>query len=289
MGKKKEQLIKEYLEKPLVVGDSIAVEGQFLKSNVSRDPKYLNPVVIQKIYDNGTVDVKRAGYKEGEYRGEITNLNLNEVVWEKVTSRIGADPIPEKNWMSCCRETGFGFSNILFYAKQRVFGSKDDLGRIEYNFDPFVLNADKKELKFQRDLCWTLEDEQSFIDSIYNGLNLGTIVLRKHSYEYMKEREKYNDGSAADFDVIDGKQRLNTLERFLTDKFTDSFGNYWSDLSDYAQRRFGRYCSMNVLHIEEDATDEEVLAVFLNVNYTGRPMSKEHIEYVRSLYNEVKK
>lgn len=35
--------------------------------------------------------------------------------------------------------------------------------------------------------------------------------------------------------------------------------------------------------MEEEATDEDVQSVFLNVNFTGKPMSQEHIEFVKSI------
>ena len=33
-------------------------------------------------------------------------------------------------------------------------------------------------------------------------------------------------------DLVDGKQRLNAIVDFVQDKYTDSFGNYYSDLSE---------------------------------------------------------
>ena len=42
------------------------------------------------------------------------------------------------------------------------------------------------------------------------------------------------------------------------------------------------------MEINEGATDEDVLRVFLNVNYSGKPMSREHLDYVKSLYNNIK-
>ena len=74
--------------------------------------------------------------------------------------------------------------------------------------------------------------------------------------------------------------------RFITDRFADKHGNLYSDLSDYAQRKFEDCGAMTVFEIEEGASEEDVLRVFMNVNYTGRPMSQEHLDYVCSLYNE---
>ena len=41
--------------------------------------------------------------------------------------------------------------------------------------------------------------------------------------------------------------------------------------------------------MRERSTDEDVINSFLNVNFTGTPVSREHIEYVRSLKNKIEK
>ena len=40
---------------------------------------------------------------------------------------------------------------------------------------------------------------------------------------------------------------------------------------------------LSLLIMEEGTTDDEAIAAFLNVNFTGVPMSKEHIEYVKEI------
>ena len=42
-------------------------------------------------------------------------------------------------------------------------------------------------------------------------------------------------------------------------------------------------------HILYESTDEDVLKVFLNVNFSGKPMSKEHIKFVQDIYNKLGK
>ena len=60
-------------------------------------------------------------------------------------------------------------------------GRKEDVGNIpgELNFNPYVTDPSTGEKRYyQRPYCWTLEDEQMFIESIYNELDCGKIVLR---------------------------------------------------------------------------------------------------------------
>jgi hypothetical protein len=40
---------------------------------------------------------------------------------------------------------------------------------------------------------------------------------------------------------------------------------------------------MSYIELDENSTDKDVLSVFLAINFTGVPMSKEHIEYVKSI------
>ena len=94
------------------------------------------------------------------------------------------------------------------------------------------------------------------------------------------------DKEACYYDVVDGKQRLHTLNRFINDEFPDSHGNYYSDFSDAAKRMFKSRNCITLLEMGDESTDEDVLKVFLNVNFSGKPMSKEHIKFVQDIYNK---
>lgn len=86
--------------------------------------------------------------------------------------------------MSCVRTTGYRFSHIYFTMEEiiknnNVANTINGIDVFEYNFNPYVIDNDGKKLYYQRDYVWTLEDEQTFIESIYNNLSLGTVVLKK--------------------------------------------------------------------------------------------------------------
>jgi hypothetical protein len=71
----------------------------------------------------------------------------------------------------------------------------------------------------------------------------------------------------------------------MNDEFCDMHGNYYSDFSKYAQRVLTNIGTIiDIMEIEEKASDDDVMRVFLNVNYSGKQMSKEHLDYVRNLY-----
>lgn len=156
------------------------------------------------------------------------------------------------------------------------------------NFNPYVVKDDEK-LYYQRDYCWTLKDKQLFIESIYQSINCGMILLRKRSFDYVENELKKGNSEVGFFDVVDGKQRLACLANFVNDKFQDLHGNYYSDLSNKAQHLFRSSRALTYAEMEEGTTDNEVIEAFLHVNYTGVVMSQEHIDYVKEISQKLSK
>ena len=149
------------------------------------------------------------------------------------------------------------------------------------NFNPYVVDLTGTRQYYQRGLVWTLEQKQLLLDSIYNEIEIGKFLFRHNSWERMT-KEKEETGERYSFDCVDGKQRLHAIVEFLHNKYPDSNGNYWRDLSIKACRRFLRFSYLAYGELSESATDEDVIDNFLTLNFTGTPMSKEHIEYVKS-------
>lgn len=96
--------------------------------------------------------------------------------------------------------------------------------------------------RYQRGYVWSIEDQRNLIDSIFNRISIGTIILSRHSGYLHKETESVTyinlDGDEVTFPrredntsaVIDGQQRLTTIWRFVTNQF-DYNGYYWCNLS----------------------------------------------------------
>ena len=76
---------------------------------------------------------------------------------------------------------------------------------------------------------------------------------------------------------------LNNNFEFVINKIPDLRGNYYKDLSLSAQRKFMDYSKLSFGKMDENTTDADTVAVFLTLNFTGTPMSKEHIEYVQKI------
>ena len=289
-SKRKEERIKNYLSEPIKVGDLVLVQGKYLNSYTTQNRNDWESITVVGIQEDGKLELRRLSYRKNEYHGEVSVVNPNEVEVRKDILYVGVNPFVEKPWHSCCRHTGYGLGHIIFQCsnileKNNIDANINGVDVMKYNFNPYVFNADGEKVYFQRDYCWTLEDEQLFIESMYNQMGLGTIVLRKRSYKYVDSETKNGNKEVAFYDVVDGKQRLHTILRFMNDEFCDMHGNYYSDFSKYAQRVLTNIGTIiDIMEIEEKASDDDVMRVFLNVNYSGKQMSKEHLDYVRNLY-----
>lgn len=127
------------------------------------------------------------------------------------------------------------------------------------------------EAEYQRAKVWSPPQQSLLIDSILRGFDVPKIFLRK-----------LPDGSPYLFDVIDGKQRLTAIWRFVADdlsllKNADPFpelgdlsGKRWSALSNKAKDRL-QFSNMTVSKLE-DATDEEISELFLRLQ-KGEPLN----------------
>ena len=152
----------------------------------------------------------------------------------------------------------------------------------------FSVYTNNSERKVAAKILEILPDERFFIESIYNDVECGKIVLREYSWETVESRIKNGETQDIAFkDVIDGKQRLHTLKRFVNDEFKDLSGHYYSDLSEKAKREFENSRCLNYLCLSQNATDEEVIKTFLMVNVAGKPMPQEHLDYVNHFYKKI--
>lgn len=157
----------------------------------------------------------------------------------------------------------------------------------ELNWNPYVIDKDGNRQYYQRDFCWTLEDKQNLIESIYRGVDCGKIVLRKRPFNLVEEElKKGNDGFAFN-DIVDGKQRLNALIGFVNSEFPDKSGKFYKDFSTFGKRQFENRLNFTLAQLDERTTDEDVLKIFMLVNFAGKEMSKEHLDYVDSILKKM--
>ncbi|MFT6125744.1 MAG: hypothetical protein ACJAVA_000185 [Flavobacteriaceae bacterium] len=259
----KQEKIEKYLAEPLKKGDKVYVQGLG-----SQNKKSWTGVAEVSSIKDGIPYIK-----EHNREREITEE------WRKATYNIGADPFPKRRDM--VKSINYALESILFSLFKEDKYDINDTEIKTHNFNPFVIINGKKNY-YQRPLVWKLEDKQLLIESIYNSVDCGKILIRLRGWDELRELEK--GGHELSWrDVVDGKQRLNALKEFLDGKFTDKLGNYFEDLSSNAQNSVTNHQLFSYSELPEDTSDEEVLKQFLRLNFAGVPQSKEHINFVKSL------
>lgn len=122
----------------------------------------------------------------------------------------------------------------------------------------------------QRGLKWDKRRKSKLIESILNGVFIGTFICNK-----------VNDN----FDVLDGKQRGNFIIDFINDKFSlfgecdtvdndgnelNLIGSKFSDLDEYLQQRIINY-SLQIYYYD-DLTEAEAADIISRAN-NGQPMT----------------
>ena len=129
--------------------------------------------------------------------------------------------------------------------------------------------------EYQRGKVWSTTQQALLIDSLLRGFSVPTIFLRK-----------LPDGSTYLFDVVDGKQRLTAIWRFMSDDIAllasakpfpnlgDLSGKRWSELNPKARDKL-QFESVTVSRIS-DATNEEIRELFLRLQ-EGEPLNAAEV------------
>ena len=291
MAEYKNKLIKEYNNTPFAVGEWVKVARGLFNTYTNNPERKVSAKIIEVLpneqYKVKLNDSDSYGYSKNSM---IKVIDKKDIF--KDTFDVGNNPFKNIDFWRKFKRCEFDIEGILLdceiYAKDETYHKEnyiiDGVKVLELNDNPFVYDKEGNRLYYQRDYVWSLKDEQLFIESIYNGIECGKIVLRKHSWETIENRIKNGETQGIAFkDVVDGKQRLHTLKRFLNDEFKDLSGHYYSDLSERAKIEFDRSHCLTYLLLGENATDEDVIKTFLMVNFAGKPMSQEHLNYVKEI------
>lgn len=281
MGRYKDELIKEFENAPIKIGDI-----GYVKKNVFNDTNIYKPnqkylVKVIRILDNNKIIVNNKDYKE--------NKEIKVSDFEKNALYIGYNPFDIQSWRNKIKTYVFDIEGILlecgFEKKTSTMIIEKHLGVNipELNFNPYVFDKKGNKQYYQRDFVWNLKDKQLLIDSLYNGISCGTIIVRKRSFEWIEKQIKLGNTELAFKDIIDGKQRLNAIIEFVNDKFTDSNGFYFSDFSEKSKINFMRLDSISYKVLDETSTDEEALKCFILTNIGGITIDENHIENIKKI------
>ena len=179
--------------------------------------------------------------------------------------------------MSELNDRGYALNRITEHEKFRVSPGghtiESYIGWIERG--AFDYNA-----PYQRPYVWKKKQQQEFLSTCVSGFPIGTIAIAKHT-----------DWLARDtpwLEVVDGKQRLMTLEKFITGEIPiilKGIPIWWRTLNRSEQLAFGRpYLPLLTM---ENASKKEILDYFIAVNFTGVPQSNAHKQNVLKMRGEI--
>lgn len=146
---------------------------------------------------------------------------------------------------------------------------------------------------YQRGYVWSAEDKESYLETLFEGGDLGRfILLRNSGYNYKSSNEIKSyltlDGKSINvpmpenyyMELVDGQQRCTTLWRFLNDMLPYK-GVYFSEMPFRDQV----HCHSSMVLIatisRENITEKEILELFLKVN-KGVPQTTEHLDNIRN-------
>lgn len=207
---------------------------------------------VAALADNGRVVVVTCAYarpRRGE--PEVRGLDYRAFDWTSVVRKgerseevFGRRPFMDGTYLSSAVDS------LLFRC----------LRGLEFNPD------------YQRGYVWSDEDKQRYLDSVFQGRELGRFLFVTHPYPRKTE-------------VLDGKQRLSCLWDFWTSQLTYR-GKYFHQLSEQDAHLF-RARSVQFADLSSTRMSRaDLLQIFLEVNAAGVPQTEEHLAHVRALLEQ---
>lgn len=152
------------------------------------------------------------------------------------------------------------------------------VSKFPYIIDYDVVLSNGKNL--QRDFVWTIDQKRSLIVSMMKELQLPNFAVVCYRTE--------DDRNTTVFKIVDGKQRLKTIEQFLNGEFgllVDNEEYFYDDLDKMAQYRINCYSlNFNLIYEYDDnkLTDDQLISWFELVNFAGTPQDIDHLKMLKN-------
>lgn len=156
-----------------------------------------------------------------------------------------------------------------------------------YDFDIYMPTYG---INLQRPYVWELVQQREFIMSILLEKPIDSLVIVRDLKDYNNRGNEINL-------VIDGKQRLMTIQKFVHNEFSIIINGrelYWKDFDNESRMYFksrANYLTANVYYSYPDCkvTDEMLVILFNYYNFAGTPQTEKHKERLQSLLDQEKK
>ena len=167
-------------------------------------------------------------------------------------------------------------SPVMFYYRLGNALTNFPMGDKDIHFDTDIY-LEKYNMNLQRPYVWIYPQQNAFIQSILYEKIISPVVIISHSVtnEQFGEHIYY---------VIDGKQRLTTVHKFLNNEFPVEIGfekYYYKDFDDELKTYFNQNLDrMEAIfyysYPDSPITDDEKIQIFNFYNFTGTQQAEEH-------------
>ena len=222
----------------------------------------LNDVMVVAIVDDG----RRVAIQHTEAQNRYTESQNRSDDVHPPKRIVRVVPTFDVQVKSASSSENFSKPNhyLLHYSQRDVSGLMTMITSFGVDMNP----------EYQRGLVWDEADKVRLIESMFNQVDIGKFVFRKLPFE----------SEAASYEIVDGKQRLNALVDFMSDKFAYQ-GKTWSQLSRTDRNYIDGY-SVSYAQLAEDYTRAQILDLFVRLNTGGKPMDPKHLEKVAKMAEE---
>lgn len=150
--------------------------------------------------------------------------------------------------------------------------------RKEYDFEIYL---PKYGINLQRPYVWKDYQQSEYIISILQERPLENVIVIQHEPEEGPITMK----------IVDGKQRLTTIQKFLLAEIPVTINNkkvWWSDFDEDAKRYFKtRLLNISAVvyytYDDDNLTDDDKIRLFNFYNFSGTPQTEEHKNTLKKL------
>lgn len=208
---------------------------------------------VKEVLPNNKYKVKyKTRYLERGYPSKKESLNLKEFHWFELTGfkekKLNTKTL-KKKIKSVKAKINFHDTNLYGLVKLGLFD------KIKFNND------------YQRDFEWEEKDKIELINSIFNGVDIG-------SFTFIPLKESNNI-----YEILDGKQRLLSILEFVTDQFKYQ-GKYFSELHN-EDRMFIRGYRISHCETKENLSEKEKISYYLSLNTRGKVQNSKHLNKLK--------
>lgn len=153
--------------------------------------------------------------------------------------------------------------------------------RKKYDFDIYL---PKYGVNLQRPYVWENYQQSEYIISILQERPLDNIIVIQHE----------PDEGKIVMQIVDGKQRLTTIQKFLLGEIPVTINKkkfWWDDFDNDAKMHFKSRlsCITAVVYYtydDDNLTDDDKIRLFNFYNFAGTPQTEEHKNMLKGFLNK---